>query len=263
VTPGVGVLDVGVFDEAPSKDEIEFDELGVSGFGAVGLVEACFDGGCNPLTVLSPVPDLDLSAGAVGDVTGAGVQLGASSGIKGAVAGAGAGSSARREAAEPNKARARPPASAHQRARDARTVDASTGKKSIEFGPAFPDALRDTSRLSKFTKQRHEGDGDLGRKDRSRNAARIGSAGKVFEIEWLRAGGERKDWRGAYKYFAPRNLSRWSAALEPLHKEPRTQVSRVFPRFCSNQVVRRFTARAANTSGRGYSLTGTPRCCNS
>jgi succinate dehydrogenase/fumarate reductase flavoprotein subunit len=179
VTLGVGVPDVGVFDEAPSEDDFEFDELEASGFGAVGSLEACFDGGCNSLTVLSPVPDLDLSAGAtaVGDVTGAGVQLGASSGIKGAVAGAGAGSSARREAAEPNKARARPPASAHQRARDARTVDASTGKKSIEFGPAFPDALRDTSRLASSRSSVTRGNGDLGRKDRRLNAARIGSAG--------------------------------------------------------------------------------------
>jgi hypothetical protein len=168
VTLGVGVLGVGVFDAAPSDDEFEFDKLAASGFGAAGFVEACFTGDCSSLAALSPVPDLDLSAGAAGagDVTGGGVQLGASSGIDGAVAGAGTGSSARREAGEPNNARARPPASAQQRARDARTVDASTGKESIDFGPAFPDALRNTSRLNKFTKQRHEGGNrDLGRED--------------------------------------------------------------------------------------------------
>ena len=182
---------VGVFDEAPSEDEFEFDELAASGFGAAGFVEACFTGDCGSLAALSPVPDLDLSAGAAGagDVTGGGVQLGASSGIEGAVAGAGTGSPARREAGEPNNARARPPASAQQRARDARTVDASTGKESIDFGPAFPDALRNTSRLNKFTKQRHEGGIEIwaGRMQPKRCAHRL-KGGERLELTWGRMG---------------------------------------------------------------------------
>jgi hypothetical protein len=90
---------------------------------------------------------LSAAAGA-GAAVGGGVQLGASSGIKGAAGGAGFGSSARRPPArEKTRATIKLPASAQRRARDARTVDASTGMKSIEVGPAVSDALRNTSRL--------------------------------------------------------------------------------------------------------------------
>lgn len=220
---GVGVLGVGVFDAAPSDDEFEFDELAASAFGAAGFVEAWFAGGCSAPTVLSPVPDLALSAGAAGagDVTGGGVQLGASSGIDGAVAGAGTGSSARREAEEPNNARARPPASAQQRARDARTVDASTGKESIDFGPAFPDALRNTSRLNKFTKQRHEGGKSrFGQGGRSRNAARIGSKGRALGIS-LRQEGRARIGEGRTNTSRPKICQdrRWCVNLCPASRE--------------------------------------------
>ncbi len=171
VTLGVGVFGdgafgAGVFEEDPVEDGLEFGELvaaelAAGGFAAFGFAAAGLAGGDVWLTDLLPTPDLSLSAGAAadGDATGGGVQLGASSGIDGAVAGAGAGSSARRiPAAEAMRASATPPASVQRRARDARTVDVSTGKNSIEFGPAYSDALRNTSRLGKFTKRRHEGD---------------------------------------------------------------------------------------------------------
>jgi hypothetical protein len=149
VTFGVELLGAGVFEEEPFEGEFAFDALVESALGAAEFAEVGFEGwfedGCNSLTVLSTVPDLGLSAsaGAAAGVRGGAVQLGASSGIKGAVAGAAAGTawSAQNATVEPNNAKARPPASAQQPARDARTVDASTGKESIEFGPAFSDAL--------------------------------------------------------------------------------------------------------------------------
>jgi hypothetical protein len=166
VTFGVGVLGAAVFDDCGFEDcavEVEFGELVAAELEAAGLAGAGFGGDGNSLTDLSPVPALALSAGAAagGDVSGGGVHAGASSGINGAVEGVGPDPSAQRfPAAETTSARVSPPANAQRRARDARTVDISTGKKSIEFGPAFSDALRNTSRLGK-SRSGVTGDRDL------------------------------------------------------------------------------------------------------
>jgi hypothetical protein len=185
------VLGVGVF-AALSEDDFEFDGLATSGFGAAVFVEVWFAGGCNSLTVLSLVPDLDLSAGgaAAGDVAGGGVQLGASSGIEGAVADAGTGSSARRKPGEPNNARARPPASAHQRARDARTVDASTGKKSIDFGPAFQTRCETRRGSASSRSSVRRGSRDLGRKDAAETRRASAQGEERLEFAWGRRGAE-------------------------------------------------------------------------
>ena len=155
------------FDVDPAADELGFDAFAAGGLGVVGFAGAGFgvgDGGSNSLTVLSLVADFDLSDGAwVGAaVTGGGVQLGASSGIKGAVAGAGPESSARR--IPPNGAKRasnRLPARAQRRARDDRTVDGSTGKKSIEVGPAFSRRAANYVAARQFTKRRHEGEMEI------------------------------------------------------------------------------------------------------
>jgi hypothetical protein len=137
-------------------------ELALVASAAVEVAEAgttagVFDGDDfvdlpSPLDLASP--DFAEEPGAVTD---GGVEVGGSSGIAGAVGVAGRGSSARRLPAAPTrKARASPPVSAQRRARDARTVDLSTRKKSITVGPANSDALRNTSRPCRFTKQRHE-----------------------------------------------------------------------------------------------------------
>jgi hypothetical protein len=190
--PGVGVFGAGGFDDAVFDpvvfDEVVFDavafedglelgELVAAALMTAGLAAAGVAGGLEPLTDLSPVLGFVSAVGAVGgEVTGGGVQLGASSGIEGAVAGAGTGSSARRDAPrETISTSARPPASALRVARNARTVDASTGRKSIEFGPAISDALRNTSRLGKFTERRHRGDvrRSVGGAQRRRGAHRL------------------------------------------------------------------------------------------
>jgi hypothetical protein len=159
------------------EDGLELCELVAAALMAAGLAAAGVAGGLASLTDLLPVLGFVSAAGAVeGDVTGGGVQLGASSGIEGAVAGAGTGSSARRDAPrETISTSARPPASAQRVARNARTVDESTGRKSIEFGPAISDALRNTSRLGKFTKRRHRGDVriSVGGAQRRRGAHRL------------------------------------------------------------------------------------------
>jgi hypothetical protein len=173
-----GVLGDAGFEEAVfDEDEGAFCELVAEALMTAGFAGAGLAGGLESAAGLSPGVDLVLSAASgEGDVTGGGVQLGASSGIDGAAMGAGAaavlgagavvgtgagsanGSSARSlPAKETRRTSARPPADAQPLARDVRAVDASTGKKSIEFGPAVSDALRNTSRLGKFTKRRHEG----------------------------------------------------------------------------------------------------------
>jgi len=142
--------------------------LTTAGFAGAGLVD-----GLELLTGLSAGLDFPLFADtdAGRGTTGEGAT-GASSGIEGAVAGTATGavggavagsakgSSARRiPPKQATMTSARPPARAERLARDVRTVDASTGKKSIEFGPAISDALRNTSRHGKFTKRRHGRDG--------------------------------------------------------------------------------------------------------
>jgi hypothetical protein len=145
--------------------ELELVELALVASAAVEVADAgttagVFDG--DEFVDLPPPfdfasPDFAEEPGAV---TGGGVQAGASSGIAGAVGVAGRGSSARRVPAAPaRRARASPPVSAQRRARDTRTVDWSTRKKSITVGPAYSDALRNTSRPGRFTKQRHEWEG--------------------------------------------------------------------------------------------------------
>jgi hypothetical protein len=181
-----GVLGDAGFEEAVfDEDEGAFCELVAEALMTAGFAGAGLAGGLESAADLSPGVDFVSSAAAgEGDVTGGGVQLGASSGMDGAAMGAGAaavldagavagkgagavvgtgagsanGSSARSLAAkETRRTSARPPADAQPLARNVRAVDASTGKKSIEFGPAVSDALRNTSRLGKFTKRRHEG----------------------------------------------------------------------------------------------------------
>jgi hypothetical protein len=150
--------EVALADAVFVAAELEL-ELVAAALTTAGLAGVELAAGLESLVDLLSVVDLLLSGVATsgGTVTGAGVLLGASSGIDGAVAGAGVGavagsangSSARKIASkETVRTSARPTAIAQRRARDARTVDASTGKKSIEVGPACSDALRNTSRLS-------------------------------------------------------------------------------------------------------------------
>jgi hypothetical protein len=185
--------DEAVEDAGFSGDGSEFELLAAAlttaGFAGAGLVD-----GLESLTDLSPELDFPLFAdtdagrgrtgeGATGGSSGiegavAGAATGAMGGageVTGAVGGSAKGSSARRiPPKQATRTSARPPARADRLAWDVRTVDASTGKKSIEFGPAISDALRNTSRLGKFTKRRHGGDGIVGREEaQPKNAACI------------------------------------------------------------------------------------------
>lgn len=170
------VEDAG-FTGGGSEFELVAVALTTAGFAGAGLVD-----GLESLTGLSPgldfplLADTDVGRGTTGEGATAassgigGAVAGAATGgageATGAVAGSAKGSSARRIPPKvATRTSARPPARAERFARDVRTVDASTGKKSIEFGPATSDALRNTSRLGKFTKRRHGRDGIVRREE--------------------------------------------------------------------------------------------------
>jgi hypothetical protein len=190
---GAGPFDPGVLEEGGVDDEalaagaIE-DELELAEFvpvelpfvasAAVEVAEAGTTAGIlGGDEFVDLPPPFDFASPDFADEPGAVTGGGASSGIDGAAGVAGRGSSARRVAAAPaRRARASPPVSAQRRARDTRTVDLSTRKKSITVGPAYSDALRNTSRPCRFTKQRHEWGGVIeicGREGLGRSAGAL------------------------------------------------------------------------------------------
>ncbi len=159
-------LAAGALDDEPELAEfvpveLELVELPLVASAAVEVAEAGTTAGIlggDEFVGLPPPfdfasPDFAEEPGAV---TGGGVQAGASSGIDGAAGVAGRGSSGAESQLHPPGGRGPVRRSAQRRARDTRTVDLSTRKKSITVGPAYSDALRNTSRPCRFTKQRHE-----------------------------------------------------------------------------------------------------------
>jgi hypothetical protein len=211
-----------VEDAGFSGDWSEFELVAVA-LATTGFAGAGFVDGLESLTDLSPGLDFPLFADtdAGRGRTGEGAT-GASSGIEGAVAGTATGavggvvagsakgSSARRiPPKQATRTSARPPARAERLARDVRTVDASTGKKSIEFGPAISDALRNTSRLGKFTKRRHGRDGILRRKEAQPKTLRASTESGNVELKGVEAGSGAEDLERAYKYSPSEKLSRW------------------------------------------------------
>jgi hypothetical protein len=196
------VEDAG-FSGGESRFELVAAALTTAGFAGAGLVD-----GLESLTGLSPGLDFPLFADTdAGRGTAGEGATGASSGIDGAVAGAATGvaggvgvagsakgSSARRIPPKQATRTSARPARAELLARDVRTVDASTGKKSIEFGPAISDALRNTSRLGKFTKRRHGRGWDSVRQEEAQpKTLRASAESGNVELKRVEAGAERKD----------------------------------------------------------------------
>jgi hypothetical protein len=239
------VPDVGVFDDG-LEDE-EFDVVGIGeaelgdavveedGLGEAGAVEledaGLVDGELADVWITglgASLADLSVVLG-FALVAGAAVvgcpHAGASSGMRGALAGAELGSSARRvPAAHVIRARASTTARAQRRARNARTVDASTEKKSIEVGPAFSDALRNNVAARQVHEAASRGEGKIGRGGKSAEAAR-GSAQResVREFEKIRQEGSGRSGEGRTNSLRLETCQDDPSAEAALHKVPRTK----------------------------------------